>query len=141
MTAPPAGKGAVKEEGNELPVRVGGTEGTPPRQPPLPGSPPGCIHVRSSLTCQFSGTPSLGGGQLRGNASRRHVSGPNSFWPFVVGLWFVGEPRISSWKGACLYVSLRSQQQRLFLALVLLLIRSKTLGKSLALLDGQLLHW
>lgn len=56
----------------------------------------------------------------------------------VVGLVFFWEASYVFKEDACL---LQSQEQRIFLFLVLLLIGSKTLGKSLALLEGQYPHW
>lgn len=62
--------------------------------------------------------------------------------PFAVGLLFVRETPVSSRRMIPTSVHLlQSQEQRIFLVLVLPLTRSKTLGKSLALLEVNFPHW
>lgn len=115
-----------------LPARVGETEGAPPQQPPTSHRPPSSwVHVLSYLTCQFSGTPLPGSGELPENESRRHFRPP---FPLAFLLWvscLQGSP-VFLHEGCLSACLLQLQQQRLFLALVLPLIRSKTLDQSVA---------
>lgn len=127
----------VKEEGNQL-SRQSERQGEGSWiEAPHPRSPVVGSTVRSSLTCQLRGTPSPGLSFGKMNPGDLFLG----FCPFVVGLLFVRETPVSSWRIPTSVHLLQSQEQRIFLVLVLPLTRSKTLGKSLTLLEVNFPHW
>lgn len=139
VTVPPTKKGGG-EGGGKLALCQSGRQGrglldlSPPPDPRSPVDSTG--HF--SLTCPLRGTPSPG-------VSFRKMNPGDLFLaacPFAVGLLFVRETPVSSRRMIPTSVHLlQSQEQRIFLVLVLPLTRSKTLGKSLALLEVNFPHW
>ena len=126
MTATPAGKGGGE---GEVCSQLGWEE----QRGRLHGShpPPTVASVSFPLSPASSvAAPSPGGGELPENESRTH------FWPKLpLALSWVSCLRGSPvfLHGGCLSVCLlQSQPRRLFLALVLPLIRSRTLDQSVA---------
>lgn len=120
-----------------LPARVGGAEGTPPRQPPPSHR---CVRVLSPLTCQFSGSPLPGGGgELPENESRTH------FRPKLpLALSWVsclrGSPMFLH--GGCLSVSCSHSQGDCFWPWCCRLLEAGLwTSQLLALLGAQFLHW
>lgn len=105
---------------------------------PPPQVPGGRLHssLVSHLPAQRHPLPRA---ELRENESRRPVSG---LLPFCCGSpLFVRETPVSSWRIPTSVHLLQSQEQRIFLVLVLPLTRSETLGKSLTLLEVNFPHW
>lgn len=124
------------EGGGKLALGQSGTTGggllslRPSRQ--LPQSP-----LLSHLPAQRHSLPR---GQLQKRSSGDTFLAWSSSELLVVGLMFSWEPHVSPWRRP-VFRLLQSQEQRRLPVLVLLLIRSKTLGRSLALLGFQSSHW
>lgn len=136
MTVPPTRKGG-NAGGGTLALRMGGKEGASQFHAPQAASPV-FSAVHSSRTCQFRST-SFPGVSFRKTSSGDTFLAQKSSALLAVGPMFFWGASYVFQEDACRL--LQPQEQRLFLFLVLLLIRSKTLGKSLALLEGQFSHW
>lgn len=128
----------VKEEGNELSVRVGGEEGAPGWETtPPPPQVPGRLHgsLVSHLHTQRHPVPRA---ELWENDSRRPVFGLLPFcWGSPVHR---GDPCVFLEDTPSVHL-LQPQEQTIFLVQVLPLTRRKPLDKSLVLLEVNFHHW
>ena len=121
-----------------LPARVGGAEGTPPRQPPPSHR---CVRVLSPLTCQFSGSPLPGGGENFQKMNPGHISGPNCLWPCRGSPACGGAPCFCM-EDVCLSVSCSHSQGDCFWPWCCRLLEAGLwTSQLLALLGAQFLHW